>query len=88
MAIATSEQAVVDAVPKQLYVGGEWRDGGGGETLTPPEAGAWGTGMTWSGSAKPIPPAAGFGTGFDVSAPGNGSYPGTSVSPTRLASAP
>jgi succinate-semialdehyde dehydrogenase / glutarate-semialdehyde dehydrogenase len=30
MAIATSEQSVVDAVPHQLYIGGEWRDGGAG----------------------------------------------------------
>jgi succinate-semialdehyde dehydrogenase/glutarate-semialdehyde dehydrogenase len=30
MAIASSEQTVVDAVPHQLYIGGEWRDGGGG----------------------------------------------------------
>jgi succinate-semialdehyde dehydrogenase / glutarate-semialdehyde dehydrogenase len=30
MAIATSEQTVVDAVPHQLYIGGEWRDGGAG----------------------------------------------------------
>jgi succinate-semialdehyde dehydrogenase / glutarate-semialdehyde dehydrogenase len=30
MAIATSEQSVVDAVPHQLYIAGEWRDGGGG----------------------------------------------------------
>ena len=27
------QQAVLDAVPKQLYIGGEWRDGAGGETL-------------------------------------------------------
>jgi len=33
MAIATQEQSVVDSVPKQLYIGGEWRDAGGGETL-------------------------------------------------------
>jgi succinate-semialdehyde dehydrogenase/glutarate-semialdehyde dehydrogenase len=30
MAIATSEQTVVDAVPHQLYIGGEWRDGEAG----------------------------------------------------------
>jgi succinate-semialdehyde dehydrogenase/glutarate-semialdehyde dehydrogenase len=30
MAIASSEQTVVDAVPHQLYIGGEWRDGGAG----------------------------------------------------------
>jgi succinate-semialdehyde dehydrogenase / glutarate-semialdehyde dehydrogenase len=33
MAIASSEQSVVDAVPKELYIGGEWRAAGGGETL-------------------------------------------------------
>jgi succinate-semialdehyde dehydrogenase / glutarate-semialdehyde dehydrogenase len=33
MAVATNEQAVVDAVPKGLYVGGEWRAASGGETL-------------------------------------------------------
>ncbi|MGI8750026.1 MAG: NAD-dependent succinate-semialdehyde dehydrogenase [Thermoleophilaceae bacterium] len=33
MAIATQEQQVVDDVPKQLYIGGEWRDGAGGETI-------------------------------------------------------
>jgi succinate-semialdehyde dehydrogenase/glutarate-semialdehyde dehydrogenase len=33
MAIATQEQTVVDSVPKQLYIGGEWRDASGGETL-------------------------------------------------------
>src|SRR3954462_1075180 len=32
-ATATSEQAVLESVPKQLYIGGEWRDGTGGETL-------------------------------------------------------
>jgi len=30
MAIATSEQTVVDSVPHQLYIGGEWRDGAAG----------------------------------------------------------
>jgi succinate-semialdehyde dehydrogenase/glutarate-semialdehyde dehydrogenase len=30
MAIATSEQSVVDSVPHQLYIGGEWRDGAAG----------------------------------------------------------
>ena len=30
---AADEQRVLDAVPKQLYIGGEWRDGAGG-TLT------------------------------------------------------
>ena len=33
MSIATKEQTVVDAVSKQLYIGGEWRDGTGGGTL-------------------------------------------------------
>ena len=33
MAIETKEQSVVDGVAKQLYIGGEWRDAGGGETL-------------------------------------------------------
>jgi len=30
---ATQERTAVDAVPTQLFIGGEWRDGGGGETL-------------------------------------------------------
>src|SRR3712207_695721 len=34
MAVATQEQAVVDRVPKGLYIGGEWRDASGGGTLT------------------------------------------------------
>jgi succinate-semialdehyde dehydrogenase / glutarate-semialdehyde dehydrogenase len=33
MAIASQEQVVVDSVPKQLYIGGEWRDGSGGATI-------------------------------------------------------
>jgi succinate-semialdehyde dehydrogenase / glutarate-semialdehyde dehydrogenase len=33
MAVATSEQAVVDRVKKQLYIGGEWRDAAQGGTL-------------------------------------------------------
>ena len=33
MSIATEEQTVVDEVPKQLYIGGEWRDASGGGTL-------------------------------------------------------
>jgi succinate-semialdehyde dehydrogenase / glutarate-semialdehyde dehydrogenase len=33
MAIAVSEQSVVEAVPKGLYIGGEWRDASGGATL-------------------------------------------------------
>ena len=28
MAVASKEQAVVDAVPKGLYIGGEWRETG------------------------------------------------------------
>jgi succinate-semialdehyde dehydrogenase / glutarate-semialdehyde dehydrogenase len=28
-----TEQAVLDAVPKQLYIAGRWRDGAGGETV-------------------------------------------------------
>jgi succinate-semialdehyde dehydrogenase/glutarate-semialdehyde dehydrogenase len=34
MSTMTSEQTVVDKVPKQLYIGGEWRDAGGGQTFT------------------------------------------------------
>jgi succinate-semialdehyde dehydrogenase / glutarate-semialdehyde dehydrogenase len=30
MAIATSEQSIVDSIPHQLYIGGEWRDGAAG----------------------------------------------------------
>ena len=30
MSTATNEQSVVDAVPKKLYIGGEWRDGAEG----------------------------------------------------------
>ena len=33
MSIATEEQTVVDSVEKRLYIGGEWRDASGGETL-------------------------------------------------------
>ena len=33
MALATQERTVIDAVPKQLYIGGEWRDGEGGGTI-------------------------------------------------------
>ena len=33
MSIATEEQAAVDAAPKQLLIGGEWRDASGGATL-------------------------------------------------------
>jgi succinate-semialdehyde dehydrogenase / glutarate-semialdehyde dehydrogenase len=31
--MSASEQAVLDAVPKQLYIAGAWRDGAGGETV-------------------------------------------------------
>ncbi len=33
MSIATQEQTVIDEAPKQLYIGGEWRDASGAETL-------------------------------------------------------
>jgi succinate-semialdehyde dehydrogenase / glutarate-semialdehyde dehydrogenase len=33
VAVATNEQTVIDAVPKQLFVGGEWRDAAGGGTI-------------------------------------------------------
>jgi succinate-semialdehyde dehydrogenase/glutarate-semialdehyde dehydrogenase len=33
MSIATQEQAVIDGVEKRLYIGGEWRGAGGGETF-------------------------------------------------------
>ncbi|HSI81562.1 MAG TPA: NAD-dependent succinate-semialdehyde dehydrogenase [Solirubrobacterales bacterium] len=33
MSIATDEQTTIDAVPKRLLIGGEWRDASGGETL-------------------------------------------------------
>jgi succinate-semialdehyde dehydrogenase/glutarate-semialdehyde dehydrogenase len=33
MSIATEEQTVVDKVQKKLYIGGEWRDASGGDTL-------------------------------------------------------
>src|SRR5947209_4349890 len=33
MAIASREQAVLDSVKPQLYIGGEWRDATGGATL-------------------------------------------------------
>src|SRR5437763_13947303 len=33
MAIATNEQTVVDSVPKQLCIAGEWRDGSEGATI-------------------------------------------------------
>ena len=32
-AATAAEQAVLDAVAKQLLIGGEWRDGAGGETV-------------------------------------------------------
>jgi len=34
MSVATQEQTVIDRVAKQLYIGGEWRDATGGETLS------------------------------------------------------
>ena len=33
MAVATQEQAVLDAVPKGLFIGGQWRDATGGGTI-------------------------------------------------------
>jgi succinate-semialdehyde dehydrogenase/glutarate-semialdehyde dehydrogenase len=33
MSTATQEESVVESVPKQLYIGGEWRDGAESETL-------------------------------------------------------
>src|SRR3954467_11780265 len=30
---ATQERTAVDAVPTQLFIGGEWRDASGGQTL-------------------------------------------------------
>jgi succinate-semialdehyde dehydrogenase/glutarate-semialdehyde dehydrogenase len=33
VAIQTAEQTIVDAVPKDLYIGGEWREASGGRTL-------------------------------------------------------
>jgi succinate-semialdehyde dehydrogenase/glutarate-semialdehyde dehydrogenase len=33
MSTQAQQQAVLDAVPKQLYIGGAWRDGAGGETV-------------------------------------------------------
>src|SRR5919201_1659522 len=33
MSIATKEQAVLDGVKQQLYIGGEWRDGAEGNTI-------------------------------------------------------
>jgi hypothetical protein len=33
MSTATAEQTILDAVKPQLYIGGEWRDGGDGGTL-------------------------------------------------------
>src|SRR5690348_6001581 len=33
MTTATAEQAILGAVKPQLYIGGEWRDGGEGETI-------------------------------------------------------
>src|SRR6266480_3357597 len=33
MTTATAEQAILDTVKPQLYIGGEWRDGGEGATI-------------------------------------------------------
>jgi succinate-semialdehyde dehydrogenase / glutarate-semialdehyde dehydrogenase len=33
MTTATQDQTVIDSVPKQLFIGGEWRDASGGATL-------------------------------------------------------
>src|SRR3954449_11551208 len=33
MSAATQERTVVDAVPTQLFIGGDWRDASGGGTL-------------------------------------------------------
>src|SRR6476469_11011424 len=33
MSAATQERSAVDAVPTQLFIGGEWRDASGGATL-------------------------------------------------------
>nr|MBA2440136.1 aldehyde dehydrogenase family protein [Thermoleophilaceae bacterium] len=33
MAVATHEQAVLDAVPKGLFIGGKWRDATGGTMI-------------------------------------------------------
>ena len=34
MAVATREQQVIDEAPKGLYIGGEWRDASGGDTIS------------------------------------------------------
>src|SRR5436305_10063215 len=34
MSVVAAEQTVLDAVPKQLFIGGEWRDATGGGTLS------------------------------------------------------
>jgi succinate-semialdehyde dehydrogenase / glutarate-semialdehyde dehydrogenase len=34
MSVASKEQEAVERVPKQLWIGGEWKDGGGGEKLS------------------------------------------------------
>src|SRR3954463_7678884 len=33
MAVATNEQQVLESIPTQLYIGGEWVDGSEGETI-------------------------------------------------------
>jgi succinate-semialdehyde dehydrogenase/glutarate-semialdehyde dehydrogenase len=39
MAVATEEQAVIERVPKQLWIGGEWRDGAGTLPVEDPATG-------------------------------------------------
>jgi succinate-semialdehyde dehydrogenase/glutarate-semialdehyde dehydrogenase len=48
----TQEQAAVEAVPRQLYVGGEWRDASGGATLTVEDP-STGEGLTDVADATP-----------------------------------
>jgi succinate-semialdehyde dehydrogenase/glutarate-semialdehyde dehydrogenase len=64
MAIASSEQSVVDTVPHQLYIGGEWRDGGGG-TL-PVEDPATGETLTEVADATPEDAQAALGAAVDA----------------------
>src|SRR3954467_1076533 len=64
MAIASSEQSVVDTVPHQLYIGGEWRDGGGG-TL-PVEDPATGETLTQAADATPPAGPAALGAAVDA----------------------
>src|SRR4051812_11642848 len=64
MAIASSEQSVVDTVPHQLYIAGEWRDGGGG-TL-PVEDPATGETLTEVADATPEDALAALGAAADA----------------------